>query len=41
MDHPPYSPDLNPIENVWKLLKGEINKRYPDLAMLPTTEASY
>lgn len=25
--HPPYSPDLNPIENVWSLLKNALNKR--------------
>lgn len=25
--HPPYSPDLNPIENVWSLLKNHLSKR--------------
>jgi transposase len=40
IDWPPYSPDLNPIENLWKLLKQEICKRYPELADLPKSEAS-
>ena len=26
MDWPPYSPDLNPIENLWKMLKAEIDR---------------
>ena len=25
-EHPEYSPDLNPIENVWSLLKNRLNK---------------
>ncbi len=31
MEWPPYSPDLNPIENIWALLKAEIYRLYPDL----------
>lgn len=35
MDSPPYSPDLNPIENLWFLLKEAILKRC--LELLTTT----
>ncbi len=31
MEWPPYSPDHNPIENLWSLLKDAIYKRRPDL----------
>lgn len=31
MDWPPYSPDLNPIENLWSVLKQAIYERYPAL----------
>lgn len=30
MDWPPYSPDLNPIENLWKLLKDQIIQSHPE-----------
>src|SRR6185312_8139279 len=40
LDWPPYSPDLNPIENLWKVLKERIAKRYPELATLKTNKES-
>jgi transposase len=35
VDWPPYSPDLNPIENLWKLLKQEIIMLHPELSGMP------
>ncbi|PIG69265.1 hypothetical protein AARAC_006163 [Aspergillus arachidicola] len=37
---PPYSPDLNPIENLWALMKEEIYKLYPELAHADDSEAT-
>lgn len=34
MDFPPNSPDLNPIENLWSILKAELYRRYPDTMYL-------
>ena len=31
---PPYSPDLNPIENLWKLLKAKIIELRPELTVM-------
>jgi hypothetical protein len=35
---PPYSPDLNPIENLWAIIKVEIYKHYPKLEFADDTE---
>ena len=35
---PPYSPDLNPIENLWALIKQEIYKLHPELEHAPDNE---
>ena len=35
---PPHSPDLNPIENLWALLKAEIYKIRPDLLYMKNND---
>ena len=35
---PPYSPDLNPIENLWAIMKAEIYRLYPELEAAYDTE---
>jgi transposase len=37
---PPYSPYLNPIENLWAIMKHEICKLYPDLEYANNLEAT-
>jgi transposase len=32
---PPYSPDLNPIENLWAVMKAKIYELYPELEHAP------
>ena len=38
--HPPHSPDLNPIEHIWKAMKAILRKRYPHLWILRKNEAN-
>lgn len=40
MEWPPYSPDLNPIENLWALLKAKIYELRPDLIGMRNNEDS-
>jgi hypothetical protein len=39
MAWPLYSPDLNPIENLWKMLKAEIDRVYPELKGMGNSNA--
>lgn len=38
MKWPPYFPDLNPIENLWAVMKKEIYKIHPKLEHAPDTD---
>lgn len=40
IDWPPDSPDLNPIEHVWKALKGKLTEICPELCELRNNETS-
>ncbi|KJZ78761.1 hypothetical protein HIM_02152 [Hirsutella minnesotensis 3608] len=40
IDWPPHSPDLNPIEHVWRLLKDKLAELCPHLAELKKNQAS-
>jgi hypothetical protein len=34
VDWLPYSPDMNPIENLWKILKAKVIELYPELIIM-------
>ena len=38
MEWPPYSPDLNPIENLWALMKAKLYRLHPELEHAPDTD---
>jgi len=38
LEIPPYSPDLNPIENIWSLIKDKPSKHYPDIHLMKGSE---
>ena len=40
MEWPAYSPDMNPIEELWAHLKAELHRRYPDTKLLQGTPAA-
>ena len=40
VDWPPYSPDLNPIENLWKLLKAKIIELHPELVTMKDNDTT-
>jgi hypothetical protein len=40
MPWPLYSPDLNLIENLWKMLKAEINRAHPELKGMGNSQAA-
>jgi len=41
LDWPPYSPDMNPIEHVWAIMKQWIVKHYPELSKMGKSQAAY
>jgi transposase len=40
MDWPLYSPDLNPIENLWKRLKDEVIRAHPELITMGDSDTT-
>ena len=38
MAWPPFSPDLNPIENLWAVLKAKIYEIHPEIRSMPDNE---
>jgi transposase len=41
VEWPPYSPDLNPIEHLWAVLKQWIHEHYPDLVDMGKSKQAY
>lgn len=41
MEWPVFSPDLNPIEHLWRLLKDALNQKHPHLKGMGASQESY
>jgi hypothetical protein len=41
IDWPAHSPDLNPIEHIWKLLKSKIRKLLPHIELMKKERVKY
>jgi hypothetical protein len=41
IEHPPYSPDLNPIEHIWWALKRKLHELHPEFDLLKDSQEEW